>query len=152
MKDINFQLAVLRAFQQKYPKSHVGGSIGLHLLGVDLKRDLWFSDLDITTPEFTEKNNDNLQHSSAVEDFDHAYQINENKTGKFFKLEIRIDDEQSDFDVVNFEGFNYNVTKKETILKWKLNYALKGVEKHIHDLFAIATGVRPKKLENELPY
>ena len=53
MEKIRKQLKVLRAFQNKYPKSHVGGSIGLRLLGVDLKRNLYYSDLDITTSEFT---------------------------------------------------------------------------------------------------
>ena len=45
--------------------------------------------------------------------------------------------------MINFEGVNYNVTKKETILHWKQKYAEKGSQKHINDLIAIATGVRP---------
>ena len=142
MKDINFQLGVLRAFQTKYPKSHVGGSIGLHLHGVDLKRNLWFSDLDITTPEFTETEKSVEFGCSPVEDYDHRYQIDDPHSEKFIKLEIRIDSKQS-FDEILYEGFTYKVTNKETILKWKQEYALKGHEKHLHDLIGMATGIRP---------
>lgn len=148
MDKIKRQLSVLRAFQVKYPKSHVGGSIGLFLHGVDLKRNMYYSDLDITTPEFTEISNPNINGCSPVEDYDHRYQIDDPKTGHFFKLEIRIDDEQPDFDVVNFEGVNYNITKKETILMWKQKYAENGNQKHINDLITIATGVRPKEIKN----
>ena len=44
---MQLKLDFLREFQSNYPKSHVGGSIGLMLHGVDLKRDLNLSDLDI---------------------------------------------------------------------------------------------------------
>ena len=139
------QLKVLYLFQQKYPTSHIGGSIGLHLHGIKLKRNLYYSDLDVVTPEFTENKNGVAHGCSPVEDFDHRYQINDPETGHFFKLEIRIDDEQSEYDVVNYEGVDYNVTKKETILHWKQKYAEKGIQKHIDDLITIATGVRPKE-------
>lgn len=145
---IDKQLRVLRSFQEKYPKSHVGGSIGLFLHGVDLKRNLIFSDLDITTPNFTEKEEqkDTFQAGcSPVEDYDYRYRIDDVNSGHFFKLEIRVDDKQSDFDVIEYNGFKYNVTKKETIFKWKLKYARKGIDKHINDLFAIATGIRDEE-------
>lgn len=145
MEKIRKQLKVLRAFQNKYPKSHVGGSIGLRLLGVDLKRNLYYSDLDITTSEFTPTAKSVEHGCSPVEDFDYRYQIDDKETGHFFKLEIRIDDEQSEFDVVNYDGVNYNVTSKKVILSWKQKYAENHSQKHIDDLITIATGVRPKK-------
>jgi len=37
---LDLQLETIREFQEKYPKSHVGGSFGLFLLGYDLKRDM----------------------------------------------------------------------------------------------------------------
>ena len=144
---MKYQLKILKKFQEKYPKSHVGGSIGLHMHGVDLKRNLIFSDLDIVTPEFTEKK-DGIDHGcSPVEDFDYRYQIDHPQSGLFFKIEIRIDDTQSEYDIINFNGVNFNVTKKETILHWKQKYAEKGHQKHIDDLITIATGIRPKNKE-----
>jgi hypothetical protein len=52
---MQYKLQILREFQTKYPDSHVGGSIGLYLHGIDLKRDISRTDLDITTPDWIEE-------------------------------------------------------------------------------------------------
>ena len=74
-------------------------------------------------------------------DFDFGYRIYH--TDNFYtKIDIRITPEPS-FDVIEFNGYNYNVSKLRDILFWKQKYANKGVLKHQNDLIAIKTGVRP---------
>ena len=48
---INQKLEAVKDFQIKYPTSHVGGSVGLFIRGIDVKRSLNNSDLDITIDE-----------------------------------------------------------------------------------------------------
>ena len=74
MKKTDFdllKLLALKEFQGKYPTSHVGGSIGLMLRGIDLKRDLLTSDLDITIDEynFNENTIEGIQQRSDSNDF-----------------------------------------------------------------------------------
>jgi len=135
------QLEVYKKFQMKYPKSILGGSFGLFLRGIDLKRNLKYSDLDITTPEFTPKGGLDNDKSSS-EDFDFTLYIHNNN--HYLKMDIRVVEDHK-YDVVNYEGFDFNVKTKKDILYWKQQYAEKGVEKHIDDLITIATGVRPKR-------
>lgn len=139
------KLEVAKEFQDKYPNSHLGGSIGLLLLGVDLKRDLSKSDLDITTAENILKEDiiSNYEERSDVSDFDYAIQ-KQFESGYYLKIDVRISPEPQ-FDVINFNGINYNVSKLKDILFWKRKYANKGVLKHSNDLITIESGVRPKE-------
>ena len=140
------KLETLKEFQENYPESHVGGSIGLFLRGVNLLRDLTKSDLDITIDEFDFNSMDLLDYEQRSDgnDFDHAIK----KTvlgGWYVKIDIRICPEPS-FEKITFEGVTYNVSKLRDIVFWKTKYANKGVKKHINDLEAIKTGVRPLEL------
>lgn len=141
------KLEVVKQFQNKYTESHIGGSIGLMLLGIDLKRDLSKSDLDITCSENISKEDiiNDYDERSDVSDFDYAIE-KRFENGSYLKIDIRISPEPS-FDVVNFNGTNYNVSKLKNILFWKKKYSDKGVLKHTNDLITIETGVRPKEVE-----
>ena len=142
-KMIILKLETLREFQENYPNSCVGGSIGLMLHGIDLKRQLFCSDLDITVKEFNETKYsiDELAKRSDNNDFDYCL-LKNHENGNYTKLDIRINYEFS-FEVIEFEGHKYNVTKTDEILFWKKMYAAKGSKKHIDDLVTLETGVRP---------
>ena len=137
---MNLKLETLKEFQDKYPKAHVGGSIGLFLRGIDLLRDLKDSDLDITVDEFDcDTSSTEYLRRSDGNDFDHAIK---KYTGVYYvKIDIRICPEPS-FDEIAFDGVKYNVSKYEDIIFWKTKYAEKGIRKHIKDLEVIATRIR----------
>ena len=153
-KLIKLKLETLLEFQKSYPTSHVGGSIGLMLRGVDMKRSINMADLDITVDEFNKEDNkiDNLNERSDNNDFDFCVR-KDHANDCYTKIDIRISPEPS-FDIIEFEGENYNVSKLKDILHWKKKYAEKGVKKHEYDLIAIETGVRPvESIEfDELPF
>jgi len=140
---IKLKLETLREFQENYPNSCVGGSIGLMLHGINLKRQLFCSDLDITTKEFnkTKYSIDELSQRSDNNDFDYCL-LKHHENGNYTKLDIRVNYEFT-FEVIEFEGHKYNVTKTDEILFWKKIYADKGSKKHINDLITLKTGVRP---------
>jgi hypothetical protein len=138
-------LKAVKVFQDKYPDAHVGGSIGLTLHGIDLKRDLSKSDIDITVynklPDIIDIAN--VEISSNPEDFDYAFRYYPDSGSRYIKLDIRYCPEPS-FEVIEYEGVKYNVSKKVDILYWKQKYADKQVQKHVDDLIAIKTGIRPE--------
>ena len=156
-KSVQSKLKFLREFQQKYPTSHIGGSVGLMLHGIDLKRNLDKSDLDVTIDElnlesfFTNYSKEFSEHidiSSNTSDFDGRFVVQHNATSwyNYTKVEIRINPEPS-FDVIGFEGHLYNVSKLRNILFWKEKYAKNGSQKHIEDLFVIKFGTKPNSEE-----
>lgn len=135
-------LSVIKGFQDKYPTAHVGGSIGLFLRGIDLKRELGKSDIDMTIDFIpSDFHVDNLEESSEKHDFSNTFRAWD-KDGRYIKVDLRESPEPS-FDVINFEGVDYNVSKLRDIIWWKTKYANKGIEKHKHDLIVINGGERP---------
>ena len=155
-KLIKLKLETLKEFQDKYPTSHVGGSIGLFLRGINLFRDLSESDLDITIDDFVFKKETlkDYEQRSDANDFDYLIKKNV-KNGLHVKIDIRICPEPS-FDVIEFEGTKYNVSKYRDIIFWKTKYAKKGISKHKNDLETIKNGVRPLEpvsvVDDDLPY
>jgi len=151
---VKAKLEAIKDFQDKFPTSHVGGSFGLFLRGINLLRDLSASDLDITVDEILVDNFDSLEYQKRSDGIDFDYAIKKNlPNGLYVKIDIRVCPEPS-FDEIIFEGVKYNVSKYRDIIFWKTKYAMKGVEKHIHDLEAIKSGVRPLQTFvtiNELP-
>ncbi len=143
---MQYKLQMLREFQEKYPNSHVGGSVGLYLHGINLQRDISKTDLDITVPDWIEELNDVNDYRtepSDASDFDYV-KMHKDSTGYFCcKIEIRVCPEPS-YTTVEFERHTYNVSLLSNILFWKKKYARKGVQKHIDDLITIDTGVRPE--------
>lgn len=157
---LNEKLSIIKSFQDKYPDSHVGGSIGLYLHGIDLKRDISKSDIDMTKkyklPETEKIPFDNYQESSSPSDFDYSFRAFESDNAHYAKMEIRVTTEPS-FVVINHDGINYNVSKLEDIIFWKQKYADKEIQKHIDDLIVINGGERPKQKqqaynEDDLPF
>ena len=140
-KMINSKLSFIRDFQQKHPTSHVGGSMGLFLRGIDLKRDLSISDIDITIDEMNIEQTQKFELRSDSNDFDFSLKHHLGD-GYYLKFDIRINPEPS-FEIIEFDGEFYNVSKLRDILFWKQKYSNKGVEKHTNDLITIATGIRP---------
>ena len=138
---MELKLETLREFQQNYPTSHVGGSIGLFLRDINLQRDLSFSDLDITVDEYKSNKEMELYDRSDANDFDYNV-VKQHTPNRYTKIDIRVSPEPS-FDVIEFEGEKYNVSKLRDILFWKKKYADKGVKKHQDDLITIKTGLRP---------
>ena len=117
----DLKLKSLREFQQKYPTSHVGGSIGLFLRGIDLQRDLSNSDLDITIDEyeFDSSVSENVRETSHDGDFDLICKVQPNDSKYHVKIEIRICPEPS-YTTVPYEGYLYNVSKLRDILYLKI--------------------------------
>lgn len=122
----------------------IGGSIGLMMRGIDLKRDLRLSDLDVQVIRsswpvdvFTLEG---IEESSNPSDFDHSlrYSIG----GPYVKLEVKKMFAIAS-DMILYEGVEYNVLTTEEILYWKKKYADNGNLKHRDDLITIETGVRP---------
>src|SRR5882757_9910466 len=138
--NINILLETVRKIQTLFPTVHVGGSIGLYLHGLDLKRDLSKSDIDLTDKDqaaanlFVDSFKD-TEESSNPEDF--KYQFRYNYPGdRYIKIDISIFPEK-EFDVIDKDGFLYRVSKKEDILFYKKKYAESGGKKHQDDLTAI---------------
>lgn len=155
------KLSIIKNFQNKYPDAHVGGSIGLYLHGIDLKRDVNKFDIDITKkyklPEAERIPFESYQESSSPTDFDYSFRAFESDNAHYAKMEVRVTTEPG-FVVIEKEGVNYNVSKLEDIIFWKQKYADKGVQKHIDDLIVINGGERPAQkqiavnIDDELPF
>lgn len=144
------KLKLIRDFQQRFPGSHVGGSIGLFLLGIDLKRSLDRSDVDMTiqTPLDLSQSLgiENTEESSNPEDFDYQFRHYPDGGDSYTKIDINISPDKGSTNVV-YMGDLYRVSLKEDILFYKNLYAEKGIQKHIDDLITIETGIRPEVKE-----
>ena len=155
MVTIEHKLELVRQFQNRFPELHVGGSIGLFLHGVDLKRSLDKSDIDLTSPiplSFSEPLDiENAEESSNPEDFEYAFMVYPLGYEKpYTKVDISLQPGK-EFDVIIHESNSYKVSKLQDIYFWKSKYAAKGIEKHIDDFIAIVTGVRPERKKDEQP-
>lgn len=131
----NMKLDIVKAFQEKYPHTQIGGSVGLFLHGIELNRfyNSCINDLDIITPYYTlfENINDKITINLLGEkeyksgcDFDECIAING------IKADVRIDNHQK-YNIIEFEGFKYKVSALEAIWAAKLRYNAK---KHNDDL------------------
>jgi hypothetical protein len=142
------RLLIIKQLQDKYPTSHLGGSIGLFLHGVDLQRDLSKSDIDMTVAQeidFSQPINiENLEESSSPEDFDYQFRYYPNAGSVYVKIDINIRPEKK-FVLIMHDGVEYRVSRIEDIIVWKHFYSMKGQGKHTDDLETIRTGIRPKE-------
>jgi hypothetical protein len=132
-------LATVKSLQQRYPLTHIGGSVGLFLHGVRLRR--WatngIADIDIVTPYFIlfesfEDEKDEyevgyIDGKKSGNDFDETFLINS------LKVDCRIDPKQR-YVIIEHEGFKYKVSTFETIMAAKMKYAVAGVQKHKDDI------------------
>jgi len=138
---LNEKLKIIRDFQEKYPTSHVGGSIGLMLHGIDLKRDLSDSDIDISIDIAididTILQDAANEECSPVDDFDYRYRTDDTL------IEVKVNPLET-FERVFYNNHYYNVSLFDSIIAYKRKYATmnnyKGRFKHIEDLKVISTG------------
>lgn len=121
-------LAVLRDLQHRFPEIQVGGSVGLWLHGIRLKRFGQKScDLDLTSPK--EIRISDKQHPCSFDDFDYSFEVNG------VTVDLSINEEIQPPVKIELDGYVYNVTRLPYILHRKSNYALKGVLKHVTDIY-----------------
>lgn len=148
-KDIieeNLGLPILRKIQEKYPMFHVGGSTGLFLHGLYLKR--WGaninnrSDLDLISPYFIlpedfegiKVNYEDAKMSGN--DFDETFML-ETPDGGYCKVDYRVDPYQR-YELIEYKGFKYKVSLLETIVEAKLKYARqRNGQKHKQDCYEL---------------
>lgn len=153
LNEISNHLAVIKNFQSRFKTAHVGGSIGLALHGIDLKRPLTNSDIDMTVDDYITDDCDSSGYekseymAKSSNDFD--YQAASIKYPSI-KIDIRVSPEPS-FEVIKYSGVCYRVSKVRDILFWKRKYANKGSQKHIDDLKVIECGERPIN-SDKLPF
>jgi hypothetical protein len=143
----NMKLEDVRKLQTQYPLIHVGGSIGLFLHGIRLKR--WKDggvDIDIVAPFFTlfEDFGDNsieyIDGKKSSNDFDENFILNETK------VDCRIDPKQK-YEIIEYKGFRYKVSTFETIMAAKMKYAVNGQDKHKNDIREMCKVNEPKMKE-----
>jgi hypothetical protein len=130
----NMNLEKVRKLQKAYPLIHVGGSIGLFLQGIRLKR--WKDStvgIDIVSPYFQLFESfddccvDYQDCKKSGNDFDEVFILDS------VKVDCRIDPHQR-YEVVEYKGFKYKVSKFETIMAAKMKYAANGQDKHKDDI------------------
>jgi hypothetical protein len=141
--DESMKLDEVRKLQTRYPLLHVGGSIGLFLHGVRLKR--WNDgsvDIDVVAPyfqlfeSFDDTDIEYLDCKKSGNDFDEAFVMNS------VKVDCRIDPHQR-YEIIEYKGFKYKVSKFETIMAAKMKYAVNGQDKHKQDIREMC-GVKDK--------
>lgn len=147
------KLKIIRAFQAKYPGSHVGGSLGLLIQGVDLQRDLRKSDIDMTVPGEIDVNSvfelDNMEQSSNPDDFDYQFRHHpDGFGGPYVKIDINIQPNRK-YNTVVYFGHEYRASRIEEIIAWKHFYSMKGAGKHTNDLETIRTGKRSAEVNTK---
>lgn len=144
------KLKLVRDFQQRFPGSHVGGSIGLFLHGIDLQRSLDKSDVDMTIQTPIDPSQplgiENTEESSHPEDFDYQFRHYPDGNSAYTKIDINVLPDKQSINIV-YKADLYRVSLKEDILYYKKLYAEKGNQKHIDDLITIETGIRPEVKE-----
>jgi hypothetical protein len=147
--DEHFNIDLLKGIQKKFPMMHVGGSVGLYLHGVRLKR--WNekskSDFDMISPYFIlpdgqiEETGDEIEYLDAkasANDFDETFVVGG------VKVDYRIDPKQR-YEIIEYDGFKFKVSNLLTILEAKMRYAmLPNGKKHKDDLEEMVIKV-PKK-------
>ena len=132
----NLKLDIIRKFQEKYPHTQIGGSVGLFLHGVILQRfNTPINDFDIITPYYTlfeDLNNgvNSIKINLSDEDYKSGCDFDECISIGGIKADIRIDNHQK-YNMIEFEGFKYKVSTLEAIWAAKLRY---NVKKHNDDL------------------
>lgn len=158
------KLDLVASLQKKYPMLHVGGSVGLFLHGVRLKRmeREGAHDLDFISPYFflpeeklpleggKEVEVDYLDAKASGNDFDETFIVDGTK------IDYRIDPKQR-YKIIEYNGFKFKVSDLLTILEAKMKYAkLPNGTKHRDDLIEMvlpASKPTPKvELDLDLPF
>ena len=141
----NMKLDLVKKLQTQYPLVHVGGSIGLYLHGIRLNRfkDVP-ADIDIIAPyfvlfdDFGDCQVDYIDGKASSNDFDQTFILDS------VKVDCRIDPKQA-YEVIEYKGFKYKVSKFEVILAAKVRYSEKN-KKHRDDVREMC-GVKEPELK-----
>lgn len=147
-----FDIELLKEIQTKYPMFHIGGSVGLYLHGVRLKR--WYnphksSDYDMVSPYFVlpegKVGNEEIEYLDAKasgNDFDETFIVGGTK------VDIRIDPKQR-YEIIEHNGFKFKVSNLLTILEAKMKYALlPNGKKHKNDILEMVVKKPKTSKEN----
>lgn len=129
---------VLQELQSKY-NLFFAGSSALFLYGLDLGREA--GDIDVIMPYYQKITGGEDSLIDEAEDFDAKSSGNDftytscitTNDGRFFKVDIRINPEQS-YDLVPFEGKIFRLSKLCDIIEAKARYWKEGNLKHGDDL------------------
>lgn len=136
----NLGLNHVKKLQEKYQNIYIGGSLGLFLHGMKIPRffNTSNSDLDIVIPYFQIfESSDGLtiKHENAKasgNDFDETFILTTDYGTT--KVDVKIDPKQA-YEIIEFDGVKYKVTKIEKIWEAKIRYALgRNGKKHLNDL------------------
>lgn len=129
----SMKLDLIKKFQEQYPHTQIGGSVGLFLHGIRLDRfKQTINDFDIITPYYTkfEDFTDIVIYDNVSDEGRSGNDFTECITINGVKADVRIDNTQK-YDIIEFERFKYKVSVLEAIWAAKLRYNNK---KHINDL------------------
>lgn len=136
------RLEIYKSIEEVHPGCHIGGSIGLFLHGIDLGRTFIDSDIDICSFRPNGKEFKDIQKryseiglasSTDMDEVSYRSEIEENGVDRRIKIEYKYDRTQ-DFNIIEYKGVTYKVTKPEIILGWKVLFASRGSKKHRADL------------------
>lgn len=142
---------VLQELQSKY-NLFFAGSSALFLYGLDLDRKA--GDIDVIMPYYQKITGDKDSLIDEAEEFDAKSSGNDfsyttcitTQDGRFFKVDIRINPEQS-YDVVSFINKSFKLSKLCDIIEAKARYWKEGNQKHGDDLKKLM-GLPDKSKEN----
>jgi len=150
------KLEIVRNLQKEFEGSYLGGSLSLLIRGIDLKRSLDDSDIDliIQNSDFEKFYLKSWDCVTLGYSFDFDYNIKLKKSNHIYKMDV-VMTKFPKFDVIEYQGHSYRVNDLQTVLDYKKKYASDGNVKHKNDMIAIETGVRPKEETSDeytLPY
>ncbi len=147
----NMKLESVKQLQTQYPLVHVGGSIGLFLHGIRLKRFYRNeSDIDLVSPyfilfeDFGDNQIDYINGKKSSNDFDDNFIFND------VKVDCRIDPKQR-YEIIEYKGFKYKVSQFEVIMAAKVKYAGFGQKKHKDDIREMCKVNAPQPKQRPVP-
>lgn len=142
-------LDTLVKLQTNYPTAHIGGSVGLYLHGVFLKRwaaNDYHPDLDITVPYFVAMQQDELYaESEPAEDEDYRSDFVAHFSYDGTEVDMNIDPKMR-WEIIEYNGFKLKVTALEDIMTYKMKYVMKGKKKHKEDLYEMLGKNKERKV------
>jgi hypothetical protein len=144
-----FNTTLVKKMSEKIPQIIFGGSVGLYLQGIILKRDE--TDLDIFLPYWVDifRECDLIKSKIVAEkrlksgsDFDENACIIFD--GKVVKFDLKISPNKH-YNIVHVDGVSVKVIDWKEILSYKIKYALNGQSKHEKDLINLIENIHKLK-------
>lgn len=132
------KLKYLRQITEKFPNTIIGGSVGLYLRGIRLKRleNYGIGDFDLIHPFYInleDEIDDCVSNDNLPSGCDFGDQFNFDG----IKVDLKVDP-QLKYDIVEFNGHKYKVGDFRETIEAKIKYSKnKGGEKHYIDLLQL---------------